>query len=273
MRALTSAAAHGSRLSADGPPPGGGPLRGRAHVRPTSTRLPRPSTRSTPASSRRWWRRRRGGARTGRLRGTGVAVGGRAQRRPAARRRRVEVTVLPALSFLDLAWAALGIDPLAEGVRLVDARDFGRRGRERGRPVPGGPVLVAPPALRGEAGCPRRRRPGAAAAGAPAPPRPRRRGGGGGRLVGSRPHRGAGPPHLRCTSRPRLRRRPSSGDDMARLVALMDTLRARCPWGPGQTHTSLMPHLVEECYEVLDALSALDGTGDERLRAPAGGAR
>ena len=38
---------------------------------------------------------------------------------------RVEVTILPALSFLDLAWAALGIDPLAEGVRLVDAAAFG----------------------------------------------------------------------------------------------------------------------------------------------------
>ena len=38
---------------------------------------------------------------------------------------RVEVTVVPALSFLDLAWAALGIDPLAEGVRLVDADAFG----------------------------------------------------------------------------------------------------------------------------------------------------
>ena len=38
---------------------------------------------------------------------------------------RVEVTARPALSFLDLAWAALGIDPLAEGVRLVDAGAFG----------------------------------------------------------------------------------------------------------------------------------------------------
>ena len=37
---------------------------------------------------------------------------------------RVEITIVPALSFLDLAWAALGIDPLAEGVRLVDAADF-----------------------------------------------------------------------------------------------------------------------------------------------------
>src|SRR5215211_5429432 len=31
----------------------------------------------------------------------------------------VAVHVLPALSFLDLAWAALGVDPLDTGVRLV----------------------------------------------------------------------------------------------------------------------------------------------------------
>src|SRR5262245_16926830 len=33
---------------------------------------------------------------------------------------RVAVTILPALSYLDLAWGALGVDPLATGVRLVD---------------------------------------------------------------------------------------------------------------------------------------------------------
>ena len=37
---------------------------------------------------------------------------------------RVEVDVLPAPSFLDLAWARLGVDPIAAGVRLVDGRSF-----------------------------------------------------------------------------------------------------------------------------------------------------
>ena len=31
---------------------------------------------------------------------------------------RVEVVIEPALSFLDLAWSRLGIDPLAAGARL-----------------------------------------------------------------------------------------------------------------------------------------------------------
>ena len=57
----------------------------------------------------------------------------------------------------------------------------------------------------------------------------------------------------------------SAGDEMARLVALMDTLRERCPWDRAQTHESLMPHLVEESYEVLDAL----GTACTRANADA----
>jgi tetrapyrrole methylase family protein/MazG family protein len=33
--------------------------------------------------------------------------------------RRVEVDLIPSLSFLDLAWARLGIDPVSAGVRAV----------------------------------------------------------------------------------------------------------------------------------------------------------
>ena len=37
---------------------------------------------------------------------------------------RVECDVLPAMSFLDVAWARLGIDPVEAGVRLVDGHEF-----------------------------------------------------------------------------------------------------------------------------------------------------
>ncbi len=50
---------------------------------------------------------------------------------------RVDVTVVPALSFLDLAWAALEVDPVAEGVRLVDASAID------GAALGDGPLLVA----------------------------------------------------------------------------------------------------------------------------------
>src|SRR5690606_20604076 len=33
---------------------------------------------------------------------------------------RVDVHVIPALSFVDLAWVRLGVDPFAEGARIVD---------------------------------------------------------------------------------------------------------------------------------------------------------
>ena len=46
------------------------------------------------------------------------------------------------------------------------------------------------------------------------------------------------------------------GAALLRLVEVMDTLRASCPWDRKQTHESLAPYLLEECYEVLDALES-----------------
>ena len=37
---------------------------------------------------------------------------------------RVECNVLPAMSFLDVAFARLGIDPIEAGVRLIDGHEF-----------------------------------------------------------------------------------------------------------------------------------------------------
>jgi uncharacterized protein YabN with tetrapyrrole methylase and pyrophosphatase domain len=39
-------------------------------------------------------------------------------------------------------------------------------------------------------------------------------------------------------------------------LALMRDLRARCDWDAAQTHESLRPYLIEEAYEVDDALRA-----------------
>ena len=41
------------------------------------------------------------------------------------------------------------------------------------------------------------------------------------------------------------------------LVQVMDTLRRNCPWDARQTHASLMPYLLEETYEALDAFAAV----------------
>jgi MazG family protein len=44
-------------------------------------------------------------------------------------------------------------------------------------------------------------------------------------------------------------------------LALMKDLRLRCDWDSAQTHESLRPYLIEEAYEVDDAIRA----GDDRL--------
>ncbi|MGH3329602.1 MAG: MazG family protein [Streptomycetales bacterium] len=38
------------------------------------------------------------------------------------------------------------------------------------------------------------------------------------------------------------------------LVAVMDRLRTSCPWDRRQTHESLVGHLIEEAYEMVDAI-------------------
>jgi len=44
------------------------------------------------------------------------------------------------------------------------------------------------------------------------------------------------------------------GAALLRLVEVMDTLRVGCPWDAKQTHESLAPYMLEECYEALEAL-------------------
>jgi tetrapyrrole methylase family protein/MazG family protein len=178
---------------------------------------------------------------------------------------RVEMTVVPAPSFLDLAWAALGIDPLSEGVRLVDAADFGDvAARERG------PFLVAQCWSRHHLSDVK-----LSVADDTVPPRPVLL-----HHLGLEDEviqevdwweldRALEPDHLTSLYVPALPDRPRSaaGVEVARLAALMDTLREQCPWDRVQTHASLMPHLVEECYEVLDALAAVESGEDHRAPA------
>ncbi len=53
---------------------------------------------------------------------------------------------------------------------------------------------------------------------------------------------------------------PASGDALIEAVALMDTLRRNGPWESTQTHSSLRRYLIEEVYELLDAID--DGDPD-----------
>ncbi|KKL94482.1 hypothetical protein LCGC14_1864180, partial [marine sediment metagenome] len=42
------------------------------------------------------------------------------------------------------------------------------------------------------------------------------------------------------------------------FVEIMARLREGCPWDKKQTHESLRPYLVEETYELLEALDSSD---------------
>jgi tetrapyrrole methylase family protein/MazG family protein len=179
----------------------------------------------------------------------------------------VELVVHPALSFVDLTWVRLGIDPVAEGVRIVDGQRFAADAADER-----GPLLVAQCdtravlsdiklALDDDPGAP----------------------------VRILHHLGLDdeqiveaswedldrtldePDHLTSIYVPRLA--APIGREIADLTALMHTLRAECPWDREQTHRTLIRHLVEETYEVVEALEQVDadaGTGYDELEEELG---
>ena len=62
--------------------------------------------------------------------------------------------------------------------------------------------------------------------------------------------------HLTCIYVPRLGR--PVGDHYVRFHELTRTLREQCPWDREQTHQTLVPYLVEEAFELVDALQNQD---------------
>jgi tetrapyrrole methylase family protein/MazG family protein len=188
---------------------------------------------------------------------------------------RVAVELVPALSFADLAWVRLGVDPLARGVRLVDGHRFATEAAgERG------PLLVAQcdtPDVLSEVKLAVGEVVDATA------------GEGGGELavtvlqrlglpdesVVTLPwhelDRAVEPDHLTSVYVPELAA-PVAGE-VAAFAEVVRRLRAECPWDRQQTHHSLRRHLLEEAYEVLEAIDHLDveaGEGFEALEEELG---
>jgi tetrapyrrole methylase family protein/MazG family protein len=62
--------------------------------------------------------------------------------------------------------------------------------------------------------------------------------------------------HLTSVFVPRLN--VAVAEHYSRFHLLARTLREQCPWDIEQTHKSLIPYLIEESYEVVDALQLLD---------------
>ena len=63
-----------------------------------------------------------------------------------------------------------------------------------------------------------------------------------------------------------------AGKAFERLVQTMAALRAPdgCPWDAEQTHQSLIRYLIEESYEVVEAVEAPEGTNLQLLREELG---
>jgi tetrapyrrole methylase family protein/MazG family protein len=169
---------------------------------------------------------------------------------------RVSVTVRPALSYLDLAWAALGIDPLAAGVRLIDGRQFAvEAAGERG------PLLVAQ--------CDRRDVLSDIKLAVDDPPDEPvvvlHHLGLADQAVLTVPwtdlDRAVTPDHLTTLWIPSLA--APVGAEVVRFHELVRTLREQCPWDREQTHQTLTRHLVEETFELVEAIEELDGAPDD----------
>lgn len=169
---------------------------------------------------------------------------------------RVETIVHPAMSFLDLAWSRLRVDPVDANVTLVDAHEFAARAAGLA-----GPLLVAHchanwvmsevklaaedtvDATNDDA-----------------------------RVVVLH-HLGLSDEqviettwaeidrvieadHLTSLYVPRLD--APVGRELVGFHELARRLRRECPWDREQTHRTLVSYLLEETYEVVDALLALD---------------
>jgi len=183
---------------------------------------------------------------------------------------RVRLEVRPALSFLDLAWSRLGVDPLDAGVRLVDGHRFAvQAAGERG------PLLVAQCDTRAVLSAIKLAVDDPAAAD-PAGAGSAARDSGRRAVVlhhlglpdehvvevpWSELDRTLEPDHLTSVWLPRLGAPVAA--ELARLDELVRTLRERCPWDREQTHGSLARHLLEEAYEALDAVDAVARAGPE----------
>ncbi|HEX2576175.1 MAG TPA: MazG family protein, partial [Aquihabitans sp.] len=173
----------------------------------------------------------------------------------------VDLQVLPAMSFVDLAWVRLGLDPYEEGARLIDAHRFATAAAgERG------PLLVAH--------CHNRRVLSDVKLAVEEPPDEPvvvlQRLGLPDESVTSVAwadlDRVVEPDHLTSLYVPRLAA-PIAGEFQA-FVELVARLRAECPWDAEQTHRTLARHLLEETYEVLEALDLVgDGGPDTDLAA------
>ena len=195
---------------------------------------------------------------------------------------RVRTVVLPGVSFVDVAFSRLGVDPLAAGVRLVDGHRFAAEAAGSRGPLLVGQcdslavlseVKLAIGSVLDQQG--------------PAPEATSSSGGPVSFEVTVLQHLGLPDESVRRVAWDDLDRdvKPDHltslwlgaladpfASELVRLEELVRALRARCPWDREQTHQSLTRYLLEESYEALEAIEELgpDGAGYEHLEEELG---
>lgn len=156
------------------------------------------------------------------------------------------VTVHPGESFIDLALAAVGVDPIAHGLQILDSRELpdpmplhlptlftqvdtpgtaAHLGDELGKVLPHDTPIVLLSNL------------GAAEEQIPVI------------TVRALPRADTGPRVSAYLE--------AQAVGWVGLIQTNRILREQCPWDRKQTHHSLLKHLVEEAYETIDAIQAL----------------
>lgn len=169
----------------------------------------------------------------------------------------VRVEIVPAVSFLDLAWARLGVDPLAQGVSIVDGHRF--EAETAGRT---GPMLVGQCDDRFVLSDIKLSLDDPSAGEEPELPvvtvlqRLGLRDEACHEVAWADLDRSFEPDHLTSIWIPWLPRRPA--DALSELHAVVARLRAECPWDRDQTHSTLAKYAIEEAREVAEAIGALD---------------
>jgi tetrapyrrole methylase family protein/MazG family protein len=167
---------------------------------------------------------------------------------------RVEVVLVPAMSFLDVAWTRLGIDPIEASVTLIDGHEFATAAADASGALlvahthanwvlsdiklavddPTGELDELPVTLLRGLGTEDEQIV---------------------ETTWAQMDHAIEADHLTSLYIPRM---TAVGHGYVRFHQLARTLREQCPWDVEQTHRSLVPYLIEESYEVVDAIAALD---------------
>ncbi len=164
----------------------------------------------------------------------------------------IDSIVIPSISFLDLAWIELGIDPISSGIRLIDGINFLSQAVGEKGPVIVGQCfssrILSDIKLSVDFSIEDKvvvlQRLGLAD-----------------QAVFELDWQDLDksyikPDHLTSIYIPKLG--PSFGTELVKLQELALELRQKCQWDQKQTHKSLTRHLIEETYEVVEAIGEID---------------